>query len=185
MPRLSALVCARNSEEKRLASCLEALRFADELVVVLDRCTDRSAEIARHHADRLVSGAFPLEGSSRIAGLEACKGDWILEINEDELVGLALAEEIRDAVNGAIEPDHFLLPIDRYAGYHLIRQHGDSPTETRLYRRGVRSRMRSGGELINPLLRQLGEDFSDKLRYLWRSLTAQRRPALSHGQAAE
>jgi glycosyltransferase involved in cell wall biosynthesis len=184
MPRLSALVCA-HAEEKRLASCLEALRFADELVVVLDRCTDRSAEIARRHADRVVSGAFPLEGSSRIAGLEACKGDWILEINEDEQVGLALAEEIRDAVNGAIEADHFLLPIDHYAGHRLVRLHRNGSTETRLYRRGVRSRMRSGGELINPLLRQFGEDFSGKLRHLWWTLTAERRPALSHGQAAE
>jgi hypothetical protein len=44
-PELSALVVARN-EELLLADCLSCLGFADEIVVVLDRCTDNSREIA-------------------------------------------------------------------------------------------------------------------------------------------
>jgi glycosyltransferase involved in cell wall biosynthesis len=178
MARLSALVCA-HSEDKRLAACLEALHFADEVVVVLDRCSDGSAEIARHYADRVVSGAFPVEGSSRIAGLEACKSDWVLEISAGEQIGPALAEEICDAVNGAIEADHFFLPIDHYAGVL---------TELRLYRRGAKSWTRSGGDLINPILRQLGDELPGRLIHLWKSLRADRRPRIdpsSHGQAAE
>ena len=37
--QLSALVVAYN-EEARLAACLDGLTFADETVVVLDKCTD-------------------------------------------------------------------------------------------------------------------------------------------------
>ena len=44
--RVSALVVARN-EEARLPGCLAALAPADELVVVLDRSTDNSAQLAR------------------------------------------------------------------------------------------------------------------------------------------
>ena len=44
--KLSAVLCVHN-EEKRLAACLERLRFADELVIVLDRCTDGSRAIAQ------------------------------------------------------------------------------------------------------------------------------------------
>jgi len=44
MTAVSALVVIHD-EEARLAACLEKLRFADEIVVVLDRCTDRSKEI--------------------------------------------------------------------------------------------------------------------------------------------
>src|ERR1700722_2423595 len=58
---LSALVVARN-EEKQLPACLETLRFADEIVVVLDRTTDRSAEIARMFGARVAEGACPFEG---------------------------------------------------------------------------------------------------------------------------
>ena len=48
--QLSALVVARN-EEEILHECLKRLRFADELVVVLDRCTDGSKAIADAYAD--------------------------------------------------------------------------------------------------------------------------------------
>jgi glycosyltransferase involved in cell wall biosynthesis len=181
MTRLSALVCAHN-EEKRLAACLERLRFADELVVVLDRCTDGSAEIARRYADRVVIGAFPLEGPRRTAGVEACTGDWILEIDADEHVGPALAKEILDAMSSAIEASHFLIPVDNYVGQRLIR-HGwggsfGTSAVTRLYRRGVKSwkseRVHpgveldgvAGGRLINPLIHHVDDDISDMMRRL-------------------
>ena len=45
MSKLSALVVAHN-EEERLDDCLARLGFADEVVVVLDRCTDASKDIA-------------------------------------------------------------------------------------------------------------------------------------------
>jgi cellulose synthase/poly-beta-1,6-N-acetylglucosamine synthase-like glycosyltransferase len=44
--RLSALLVARN-EAARLEGCLASLAFADEIVVVLDRSTDASAQIAQ------------------------------------------------------------------------------------------------------------------------------------------
>src|SRR3546814_2057610 len=81
-PRLSALVVAHD-EEARLADCLDALRFADEIVVVLDRCTDGSKAIAARYTDRLVEGAWPIEGERRNAGIAACTGDWIFEVDAD------------------------------------------------------------------------------------------------------
>lgn len=74
--KLSALVVVHN-EEARLAACLDRLAFADELVVVLDRCTDQSREIALAHKARLVEGGWELEGPRRNAGIDACTGDWI------------------------------------------------------------------------------------------------------------
>src|SRR5699024_4297518 len=79
-PRLSALVVARN-EASRLPACLDSLAAADEVVVVLDRSTDASAGIARQHGARLLEGAWELEGARRNAGIAACTGDWILEVD--------------------------------------------------------------------------------------------------------
>ena len=67
MAGLSALVVARN-EEGQLDDCLRRLGFADELVVVLDRCTDRSREIAVAHGGRVLEGAWPLQSERRNAG---------------------------------------------------------------------------------------------------------------------
>ena len=76
MPTLSALVVAHN-EEQRLPACLEPLRFADEVVVVLDRCTDGTRDIALAVGARLLEGGWEIEGDRRNAGIAACSGDWI------------------------------------------------------------------------------------------------------------
>jgi glycosyltransferase involved in cell wall biosynthesis len=118
-PRLSALVVARN-EEHQLAECLAGLAFADEVVVVLDRCRDASSEIARRFTDRLIEGAWEREGSRRRAGIEACAGEWILEIDADERVTPALATEIERVVAGSPDAWH-LVPVDNYIGLRLVR----------------------------------------------------------------
>lgn len=118
-PRLSALVVARD-EEHQLAECLGALGFADEIVVVLDRCRDRSREIALGFTDRLLEGAWEREGPRRQAGIETCSGEWILEIDADERVTPALAAEIRRTVNTSLASWH-LIPIDNYVGERLVR----------------------------------------------------------------
>jgi glycosyltransferase involved in cell wall biosynthesis len=117
-PRLSALVVAHN-EERHLADCLAGLRFADEIVVVLDRCTDRSREIAAAAGAVLVEGGWDREGPRRHAGIDACSGDWILEIDADERVPPALAEEIRARLPGA-PPGHFLIRFENYIGDRLV-----------------------------------------------------------------
>ncbi len=55
-PKLSALVTVHN-EEAQLAECLDTLRFADEIVVVLDDCTDGSKEIAADYTTHLFEGS--------------------------------------------------------------------------------------------------------------------------------
>ncbi len=58
-PRLSALVVAHD-EERQLADCLETLAFTDEIVVVLDRCTDRSHDVAARFTERTIEGAWAI-----------------------------------------------------------------------------------------------------------------------------
>ncbi|MDE0942371.1 MAG: glycosyltransferase family 2 protein, partial [Alphaproteobacteria bacterium] len=58
-PVLSALVVAHN-EEAQLADCLATLGFADELVVVLDKCTDGSKAIAESFNARLIEGSWEI-----------------------------------------------------------------------------------------------------------------------------
>ena len=73
-PTLSAVVVAHN-EAHQLDQCLACLAPADELVVVLDRCSDGSRGIAEAHAAKIIEGAWPLEGDRRNTGLDASTGD--------------------------------------------------------------------------------------------------------------
>jgi len=118
-PQLSALVVAHD-EECQLAECLICLGFADEIVVVLDRCDDRSREIALRFTTRLVEGAWEREGPRRHAGIEACRSEWILEVDADERVTAELAAEIRRVVATSAAAWH-LIPVDNYVGTRLVR----------------------------------------------------------------
>ncbi len=118
---LSALVVVHN-EEHQLADCLETLRFADETVVVLDKCSDGSKHIAARYADRMIEGEWATEGARRNAGIDGCTGPWILEIDADERVPDALAAEIRETM-AASDGDWHMVPIDNYIGTRLVR-HG-------------------------------------------------------------
>lgn len=121
MPRLSALAVVHNAEDL-LEDCLASVAFADEIVVVLDRCADRSKAIAESAGAKLVEGAWPLEGPRRNAGLAACTGEWILEIDADERVTPELAQEIRAAI-AAAPKGAILVPFENRIGGVTVK-HG-------------------------------------------------------------
>jgi glycosyltransferase involved in cell wall biosynthesis len=188
-PRLSALVVVRN-EAGQLADCLSRLGFADEIVVVLDRCDDGSGAIARRFTDRTIEGAWEREGERRNLGIAACRGEWVLEIDADERVGPRLAAEV-GAVVAHSTADWHLIRIDNYIGDRLVRwgwgaAFGRS-AHPGLFRRGVKhwgaGRVHppitlSGGRgptLDAPLTHYVDRNISDMLRRLDRytSLRAQ------------
>lgn len=195
MSNITAVVCVHN-EERRLAACLDHLGFADEVVVVLDRCTDRSRAIAEQRGCVVVSGVFPLEGPRRAAGASAASGDWILEVDADEWVGPALALEIRSVLHtdGA---SWMKIPVNNYVGDRHIR-HGwggsfGTTLAARLYRKGVK---RWGAERVHPkvmfdgpqgpsltagLRHQFGEGVSCVLRRLDRYTELRAQDLREHG----
>jgi glycosyltransferase involved in cell wall biosynthesis len=117
--RLSALVVVHN-EAAQLATCLERLRFADEIVVVLDRCTDDSRAIAAQFTASLVEGAWEREGDRRNTGIDSCRHFWILAVVAYEGVSPGLAAEIRATIAGSLHSYH-LIAVDNYIGDHLVR----------------------------------------------------------------
>ena len=91
-------------------------------MVVLDRCTDRSSEIAHELADVIIEGGWEIEGDRRNLGIRACSGEWILEADADEFVPEDLAREIRMAIADT-NYDRYSIPVRNYVGKHYVR-HG-------------------------------------------------------------
>jgi len=155
-PFLSALMCVRNAEDE-LAECLASLAFADEIVVVLDRSSDRSKEIAEAAGARIVEGAFPLEGTRRNRAIAEARGPWLLEVDADERVPPALAEEIRATI-ATTDADRHLVPIDNYVGERLVRYGWGASFGTsrvpRLFRKGTK---RWGDQRVHPRLEMTGK----------------------------
>ncbi|MGH6719682.1 MAG: glycosyltransferase family 2 protein [Alphaproteobacteria bacterium] len=183
--RLSALVVARD-EAGQLADCLGRLGFADEIVVVLDRCTDDSRRIAERFTDRILEGAWEREGARRNAGIDACRGAWLLEVDADERVTPELAAEVRRIVvrDG---PGHYLVPYHNFVGDRLVRygwgaSWGVAAT-VRLFARGCKrwgdARVHPAvellgpcGRLASPMIHLIGHDVAHLMRRLDRYTTA-------------
>lgn len=179
-PKLSAVISVHN-EAHQLADCLSTLGFADEIVVLLDKCTDTSEEIARRFTDRVVPGAWRIEGERRNAGIAACAGDWVFEIDADERVPAELAAEIRATI-AATKADWHEILVDNYVGGHLVR-HGWGASFGKaaypgLFRKGVKT---WGPQRVHPSLTWTGQkgpmlkarlthyvdrDFSDMIKRL-------------------
>lgn len=186
MVKLSALVCVHN-QDTRLAECLRRLSFCDQIVVVADRCTDRSQEIARRHGAVVIDGIFPLESQRKTAGVEACTSDWVLEVEPDEIIDAALAWEIRAVLQMRPVGDWYDLPIDNYIGETLVRDGWtgalSARREPRLYKRGLKAweprrvnapaalAGQTGGALTGAIRRSLGRDLGGLMERLNR-LTA-------------
>jgi len=118
MPKISAVIVAHN-EEKKIADCLRSLHFVDEIVVVLDKCTDKTKQIVQQFTDKIIEGSWSLEGARRNVALANATGDWILEIDCDERVSPDLAKEILAIKNFA--PCAFSVPIANYIGKRYVR----------------------------------------------------------------
>lgn len=197
-PTLSALIVVHN-EEDILADCLERLTFADEIVVVLDRCTDASKEITKRYTDRIIEGAFEFWGDRRNTGIDYCRSDWILEIDADEWVPADLAQEIRAAI-ASDTGDYFDLPVKNHIGQRYIRHgmgsggFGKESWLGALFRKGCKvwenSRLHpsatytgtKGPMLENAVLHYIDRDISDVLDRLDRKTTTRAKDIIDRGE---
>jgi glycosyltransferase involved in cell wall biosynthesis len=176
MSKISAVIVAHN-EEKKIEDCLRSLHFVDEIVVVLDKCSDRTKEIVQKFTNKIVEGSWNIEGARRNVALANATGDWILEIDSDERISSDLVKEILEIKN--LAPCAFVAPIHNYIGkryvkFGWLRVLGVNSRQTMAYRglkhyhedKEIHPTCDLKGEikyLKNPIIHLVDEDISDLL----------------------
>lgn len=121
MPKISAVIVAHN-EENKIEECLKSLDFVDEIVVVLDKCTDSTKQIVQKFTNKIIEGSWNIEGARRNIALNAANHDWILEIDCDERISPDLADEILQVISNS-KPCAFVVKIANYIGTRHVK-HG-------------------------------------------------------------
>ena len=116
--KLSVALCVRNEEEK-LKKCLDALTFADEIIILLDGCSDSSKEIANKYTKKIIEGRWHIEGHRRNLAIKHCKNNWILEVDADEIVSKSLAIEIKETIQKS-KKDWHPIRVNNHIGDKLI-----------------------------------------------------------------
>ena len=106
------------NEAAQIASAIESVAWADEIVVVDSESSDDTVGIAARHAARVVSRAWPGYVAQKNFAASIAANDWILSLDADERVTPALAQEIQARLAG--NPDQAAYRIPRVT-WHLGR----------------------------------------------------------------
>lgn len=149
---LSAVVLT-NKDPKEIRPTLDSVAFANEIVLIRDR-----------------PGFHPLANdfaAQRNFGLSKAKGDWVLFVDDDEIVTPSLAAEIKATIVNPKYTGYYLKRLDRYFGQTLHHGETGNIKIIRLARKDAGRFVRpvhevwqvkgEVGELKNPLIHSRGE----------------------------
>ena len=93
MNNISAVIITKN-EENNIGQCIDALLWADEIVVVDAFSSDRTVEICKKYTKKIFTNDFIDFSSQKNYALSKSANDWILFVDADEKITPELREEI-------------------------------------------------------------------------------------------
>ncbi|MDP3888606.1 MAG: glycosyltransferase family 2 protein [bacterium] len=188
MKKISVALATFN-EEENLRKCLESVRqLADEIVVVDGTSSDKTVEIAKKFGAKIIlTDNPPIFHINKQKAIEASSGDWILQLDADEVVDENLKNEILKIVEKGSSFSAFWIKRKNYFLGKWLKKGGQYPDPViRFFKNGqaylpcksVHEQMVTKGEvgwLENDLLHYSVPSFS---RYLinsnrYTSLTTQ------------
>jgi glycosyltransferase involved in cell wall biosynthesis len=136
-PTLGIAIITYNAAA-RLAQCLQAVAFADEIVVVDGGSTDATVGIAEAHRARvIVARDWPGFGPQKNRALDALSTDWVLSIDADEIVTPELAQSIRAAIAGNQADVYSVDRLSSFCGVWVKHSGWYPDWIPRLFRRGT------------------------------------------------
>ncbi|PDH31482.1 MAG: glycosyl transferase [Puniceicoccaceae bacterium MED-G30] len=93
---ISCYIRTKNEADRIRETIRAALQVCQEVVVVDSGSTDDTVTIAENEGARVVEQLWLGNGRQKRVGEDACTNHWLLDIDADEIVTKALAEEIRE-----------------------------------------------------------------------------------------
>jgi len=193
---ISVVIITKNAE-RTLASCLDALRWATEIVILDNGSVDSTASIARERGVKFHTSDWHGFGPQKNLAIDLGSSHLILSIDSDEYVTPELAAEIKSVIALSPLDDVFEIPrILKYCGKEM-RHGGWSPEYVpRLFRKGCAHFSRSlvherlifeskSRKLVNHIIHDSFDSLEDVLEKLNRysSLGAQQLAEAGQGSS--
>lgn len=139
MPKntISVVIISKNEEDK-ITRCLESVKWADEIIVVDDLSTDRTVEICQKFGIKIISHKLQEDFSQqRNIGIDNATGNWILQMDADEIVPEELRKEIQKAISKNSEFSGFQFRRKNFFLGHFMKYGGFyGPYSLKLFKRG-------------------------------------------------
>lgn len=162
MPKISAVLIVKN-EEANLPSCLEKLKWADEIIVLDSGSSDNTRDTARRFTPHVyVEDNWQGYGVQRQRAQARASGDWIFMVDADEHVTPELAAEIQRVVKSNDQRNVYAVPRLSWCFGRFIRHSGWYPDYVvRLY---PKAKAHYGNELVHEKLHYDAELWETRLR---------------------
>lgn len=135
---ISVLINTFN-EEKNIQNCLESVKWADEIILVDMYSDDETVNIAKKYTDKIYF--FEKCGyadPARNFALEKASCNWILVVDADELVPIALKNRLLKIAENDLA-DVVLIPRMNFVFGHLFKFTGSGPlqdAQLRFFKKG-------------------------------------------------
>jgi glycosyltransferase involved in cell wall biosynthesis len=136
MEKLSAFITTFNNEAT-LPSCLESVRWADEIVVLDSYSTDSTVSIAKSFDCRLYQHEFLGYGPQKQSALDKTTHDWVLLLDADEMLSPPLQSEIQQLLGAGPKHDGYELARHEQLFWRMGNPHARFNYFLRLFRKAA------------------------------------------------
>src|SRR5260221_10612707 len=103
-----------NDEENSIKTCIESLKWCDEILVIDDESSDNTREIAKKMGAKVFIHLLNRDFSAqRNFALEKASGEWSFFLDADEVISPSLNQEINIYINN---------PNNEYSGFYIKRK---------------------------------------------------------------
>ncbi len=92
--KITAIIKTKNAD-RTLCNILESIKFVDEIIAVDDNSKDDTIEILKEYKAKIIYYSYNELNQALNQALEEASGDWILVVNQDEIVPSNLAFELK------------------------------------------------------------------------------------------
>lgn len=111
--KLSVIIITKN-EEKNIVSCLESVKWIDEIIIVDAFSNDRTVELAKKYTDRIYQKEWSGFANQKKYALSITTNEWVLSIDADERVSEDLKKKIISILSSQQS-------IEKFSGYKIKR----------------------------------------------------------------
>ncbi len=139
MNKKLSVVLAVFNEENNLRACLKSVSdFAWEIVIVDGGSEDKTLQIAKQFQAKIIQTNNPqVFHINKNKAIDAASGDWILQLDADEVVTQKLAAEIKQVISKNSEINGYWIPRKNFFLGKFLTKGGQYPDYTlRLYKKG-------------------------------------------------
>ena len=131
-PKLSVALATYN-EEENIGTCLRAVKdWVDEIIVADGSSTDKTVEIAKRYGAKVfITTNKPMFHINKQMAIDRAKGEWVLQLDADEIVSAELKREIMQKLQNSKTPKlqtvAYYIPRKNYFLGRWLKKGGQYP----------------------------------------------------------